>query len=418
MRKLFILAFKDLTLAFRDRAAIILMLVAPFALTLGLGAVTGRFSGASDDGGIRDIPVVIVNQDGGQLGQALLATMQSSELDALLTVRVLSDATAARAAIDDDSAAAVIIVPPGFTDSVMASTAAELEAAPVRIELLVNPARPMTSGIVRAIVEEFVNRLEAGRTASLVAIEQLVRSGRLAPEPDALAAFGREFGQRMADAPPQQAIALERSSVGAAPSSVDPLAFLAPGMALLFLMYTVTRGGGSLLAEQREGTLPRLLVTPTSAPQVLGGKVLGIFLTAVAQVTILIGASTLFFGLRWGNPLGLLLLVPAVAAGATGWGVLIAAFARTTAQVGSIGSSMMLLFGVLGNSFGQDFQLPDWLQAVGRITPNAWGVQAFARLAQGGTLADIAPAIGALLLMAAVLFGISAARLSRAGFAK
>ena len=45
MHKFFLIALKDLKLSFRDRTALMLMLLAPFALTLGMGAVTGRFSG-------------------------------------------------------------------------------------------------------------------------------------------------------------------------------------------------------------------------------------------------------------------------------------------------------------------------------------------------------------------------------------
>ncbi|MCK7526881.1 MAG: ABC transporter permease [Ignavibacteriales bacterium] len=52
------------------------------------------------------------------------------------------------------------------------------------------------------------------------------------------------------------------------------LAYMAPGMALMFLMYTVSYGGRSILAERAQGTLPRLLVSPTSTAQMLGGKVL------------------------------------------------------------------------------------------------------------------------------------------------
>ena len=40
MRKLFLIALKDLRLIFRDRSALVLMLAAPFVLTLGMGAVT------------------------------------------------------------------------------------------------------------------------------------------------------------------------------------------------------------------------------------------------------------------------------------------------------------------------------------------------------------------------------------------
>lgn len=40
MTKLLTIGWKDLRLMFRDRAALILMLAAPFALTLGMGMIT------------------------------------------------------------------------------------------------------------------------------------------------------------------------------------------------------------------------------------------------------------------------------------------------------------------------------------------------------------------------------------------
>ena len=69
MRKLLIIALKDLKLIFRDPAALILMLLAPFLITLGMGLVTGRFSGNATSG-ISSMTVAIVNQDDGDLGSA------------------------------------------------------------------------------------------------------------------------------------------------------------------------------------------------------------------------------------------------------------------------------------------------------------------------------------------------------------
>src|SRR6185436_7834376 len=91
----------------------------------------------------------------------------------------------------------------------------------------------------------------------------------------------------------ETAITLKTNTEGADAIEFDILAYMAPGMALLFLMYTVSYGGRSILAERSQGTLPRLLVSPTSNAQVLGGKVLGIFFTGVAQVGILILASSI-----------------------------------------------------------------------------------------------------------------------------
>src|SRR5262245_48356816 len=117
MKKLFLIGIKDLKLIFRDRAALIFMLLAPFLLTIGMGFVTGRFSGSSS--GLSDIPVVIVNLDKEQLGNALADVFFSQELAELMEPTVSFDPEAARRFIDDDQAAAAIIIPAGFTRSII-----------------------------------------------------------------------------------------------------------------------------------------------------------------------------------------------------------------------------------------------------------------------------------------------------------
>jgi ABC-2 type transport system permease protein len=67
----------------------------------------------------------------------------------------------------------------------------------------------------------------------------------------------------------------------------------------------------------------------------------------------------------------------------------------------------MLIFGILGGSFIQLDQMPPLVQALSKITPNAWGLDGFTTLALGGSLADLAEPLGALLLMGAVLLAIS-----------
>jgi ABC-2 type transport system permease protein len=263
----------------------------------------------------------------------------------------------------------------------------------------------LSAGVVQSIVEEFVSRVEVGRVGGQVAVTQLVAHGLIVRED--VPEVGRAIGERQAGTDAGAAlITLRRTSLApeSEPVEFDVLAYLAPGMALMFLMFTVSNGGRSILAERALGTLPRLLIAPTTAAQVLGGKLLGIFLTGVAQLVILIGASTLFFGLRWGDPLGVIALVLAAAAGATGWGAVLAAFARSPAQVSSVGSALMLMFGILGGSFISLDTFPTWVQTISRVTPNAWGLDGFTTLGLGGTLADIATPIMALLTMAAVLF--------------
>ena len=151
------------------------------------------------------------------------------------------------------------------------------------------------------------------------------------------------------------------------------LALLAPGMALMFLMYTVSYGGRTILTERNNGTLPRLLVSPTHAVQILGGKMIGIFLTGAAQMLILILGTTVLFQLQWGDPLAVLVLVLAAVFGAVGWGMLLTAVAKTPGQVSAIGSALMLTFGILGGTFINMDNMPAWFQLCDQNYPECLG---------------------------------------------
>jgi len=404
MLKTFLIGIKDLRLVFRDRAALILMLVAPFLLTLGMGLVTGRFSGNTS--GISDIPVIIVNQDDGELSTALVDLFNSEDLADLVEPTLGESPEAARLQVEEDNAAAAIIIPAGFTRSIIPRQedfAAGNSPEVVEIELYANPTRPTSAGIIKSILDEFMSRVEEGSISAQTSILQMMISGRITPEQ--AQAVGEEMGQRLQDSSNNETLAITLNSTTQGEEvEFDVLAYLAPGMALMFLMYTVSYGGRSILAEKTQGTLPRLLVSPTNSAQILGGKVFGIFLTGAAQMLILIGGTSLLFQLKWGDPLGVLILVLVAVFGATGWGMLITALARTTAQVASVGSAVMLIFGILGGSFIQLDQMPASIQTMSRITPNSWALDGFTTLALGGTLADLSAPITALLTMGILLF--------------
>ncbi len=412
MLKTLMIGLKDLKLIFRDRAALLLMLAAPFALILGLGLVTGRLSRGPGNG-LVDIPVAVVNLDKAQLGEALEDLLHSPDLAGLLEPQSLEDAQTARRLVEQDRVAAAVIIPAGFTRSVIPDPGEFTDlsapaAEPVKIEVYANPGRSTGAGIVQTIVEEFLSRVEAGRTAGLTAILQLLNSGRI--DPTGAEAAGETLRQRLeaGSSGTTAAIQIRSSTQGQAARDFDPLAYMAPGMALMFLMFTVSYGGRSFLAEKTQGTLPRLLISPTAPAQILGGKVFGVFLSGAAQMLILLGASFIFFRLKWGQPLAVLVLVLAAVFAATGWGMLITSISRSAGQAANLGTALMLIFGVLGGSLISLDNMPSFIQALSRITPNAWALDGFVTLALGGGLPDILMPVGALLLLGGVLFVIAA----------
>jgi ABC-2 type transport system permease protein len=416
LRKLFLIAVKDVRLIFRDPSALVLMLLAPFVLAVGMGALTGRFSGGGGSG-IREIPVAIINNDEGMLGEVLIEVFQSPELGELLAPNLSTDLAAAKALVDANQSAAVIAIPAGFTESVTRMGWDPADTEVVQIEFYTNPTMPTSVGILRSILDQFLNQVEIGRVSATVIVAQLLQSGHITA--DQAGSVGAQVGMQVAQGSTNpSSIQVITDSAEGEGLEFDILAYMAPGMAMMFLMFTVTYGARSLLVENLAGTLPRMLVAPTHPAFVLGGKFTGIFFSAVAQLAILIGGTSLLFGLQWGDVAGVLLLILAAAIGATGWGMLFAAILKTPGQIAVSGSAAMLLFGLLGGSFFDLSMLPSWMQVVNRITPNAWANEGFLILSMGGKLKDIQTNLSGLLIMGTVLFCVATYWISKRGMVR
>lgn len=412
MRKILTIGLKDLQLIFRDRAALIMMLLAPYLLTLGLGFVTGAFNDDDDNGGLQNIPVQIVNLDAGDLGGNLVELFGSADLQPLIQLQTATDIDTGRALVDEDELAALVIIPADFSTLMIPDPDTGEVQDGLPIEIYRSPSRPISASVIESIVTQFVNQVDANAALITVTIDQLLASGQVEP-----AQLGTEL-QRLdlitnnGGSPTGDLIQIKQT-VGAEQASADfnVLTVLVPGMALFFLMYTVTLGGRSILMEQLGGTLPRMQTTPTHSAEILGGKIIGVVLTGIAQVTILIVVSTVLYGIQWGDWLAVVLLVVSVAVAASGWGILFASAARMPEQITGIGTAVMLIFGAISGTFTQTNSAV--LDQFGRITPNKWALDGFTELGLGNGLVDILPNIAALWVMAFILFAVSIVLFSR-----
>ena len=375
------IATKDLRRRLRDRTAVLVALVLPFGLayifSLTLGDVESR--------GLEATYVVVDRDVGGHLPSEFEGLLESLDF---VTMREAASEEAAESLADDGTIDAAVVFPSGFTRQVQAGQGGS-------ITVISDPDAQIASLVARSLATSFASNLDAvGLSVAAVA-----EAG--APADEALVA------RAQAVAP-----AAELRTADADDRAATQSSFFAIGMAVFFLFFAVEFGVRGLLEEREEGTLARLLVAPISPSSVIGGKALASFAVGLVSTTLLVLATTWLLDARWGDPLGVTLLVLGGVLAAVGVTALVATLATTTAQAGAYVSIVAVVGGLLGGTFFPISQA-GFLGTIRFLSPQGWLMEGFQELAYGGTVAEIAGPLLGVLAIAGVTGSIAWARSRR-----
>jgi ABC-2 type transport system permease protein len=182
------------------------------------------------------------------------------------------------------------------------------------------------------------------------------------------------------------------------------------GMGSMAVMSFVLGVSAVFLIERREGTLQRLLTLPVTRFQILIGKLLSYYIFGVLVFAVMIGIG-LFFGVRWGDPFGVVVVVLTFTLTFTALGLAVSTFVRSSAQAAGITLLITMTLAPLGGAWWPLNIVPQWMQTIGRLSPIAWSQDAFTRMVYyGGTLIDILPSVLVLLGFASVFLMVGLAR--------
>ena len=97
------------------------------------------------------------------------------------------------------------------------------------------------------------------------------------------------------------------------------------GMAVMFLLFSVTHAGASLLDEKHNGTIKRLLTAPVKRSEILFSKMLYISLLGLSQLIVLFIFGWIVFHLNiFKDILALLVMIVATALACSSVGIFIA----------------------------------------------------------------------------------------------
>jgi ABC-2 type transport system permease protein len=188
--------------------------------------------------------------------------------------------------------------------------------------------------------------------------------------------------------------------------------YMFPGLMYFWVFFIAQDATREILDERDTHILQRILSSPVTLFQVLLAKMIRCGLLCGAIQLLLLAASAWLFGIDWGNPYLLVAVVGMWAFTITGLLAAIYALARTKEQANSLFWVVAVACALLGGSFFPFDRLPSFLQLLGQLSPNHWGIVAMHRIAYEHPWQDLLKSLAILGTMglagsalAFVLFG-------------
>ncbi|AIA06409.1 ABC transporter permease [Streptomyces noursei] len=164
--------------------------------------------------------------------------------------------------------------------------------------------------------------------------------------------------------------------------------YLAPGIIAQSAMFIAIFYGIMIIWERDAGILTKLLVTPTPRSALIAGKAFAAGVKALLQaVVVIVIAALLGVAMTW-NPLRLLGVAVAVVLGSAFFSCLsisIAGIVLTRDRLMGIGQAITMPLFFASNALYPVAVMPGWLQAISRINPLSYQVDALRGLLLGTT---------------------------------
>jgi len=365
-----------------NRKALITLVLLPILIISGIVGLFGRTTGER-------IPVALLNEDGGWLGQHVAAAIRSDEIYDLLEQNgASSDLEQLKSKVYNGEWGALVYIPSGFTDRLLSGEEAAVQ--------LIRKNEKQWNVSLSLALSETTDRL-AGSIALAAAAEE---------RPENREALARTLLERQTT----EGLRVERERLV---HETDNAYVLVVGLMLLFVMMLVNQSIHGVVEDRDNRTMARMFVAPIRAVEIAVGNFLGCFLLGTLQLVLILVVTRYVIGFDLGVPFGVLLAVmECFLLAAVGLSSAAAALVKNSAMLGSINNMIVIPTCMIGGCFWPLAMMPEFMQKLANFTPQRWAIAALDQASSGDTLSGLGLQLGVLALFAAVLlaFGSYALR--------
>jgi ABC-2 type transport system permease protein len=328
----------------------------------------------------KNAPIGIVLEDRGPF--ALQVADQFREMSSstgLFKVQDFASFESAREQIVSGNLKGVVVIPVGFTEAFNSQRQAT-------VIITVDDTNPQIASIIYSEATSIFKAISDGLSVSLIA----------------------EMDNGVDPSFVSKPISVESRDLIA--GTANTFQFLAPGFIALTAVMGVLSGLGAAISREKEqGTMDGLMVAPVSRYSIVVGKILAQTVRGLIQGFMILIISMFLFGVRvYGNPLLMMLVMLLGVASFSGIGIIVTSMAaeQETAQM----MMMMLQFPMMflcGIVFPIE-QLPNWLQAVGKLLPLYYAADALRKImVLNASFSQVFLDIGVLGIYSVVTMGMA-----------
>lgn len=394
IRKIVAIAWKDTLVRFASRSELLFFIVLPLVFTL----IFGRSFQPTE--GDNRIVILLVNEDDHPLTVDFVALLEGSG-----AIRPEPMTVAEAEAAFEDGAVAWLTIPAGFGQAIANGT-------PVTLKLQTAPNSTNALVAEQAIVAA-TNQISRLIVAAKISLDEAEKIRPFASETARQSYFeqGLELAENgLAEMP--QRLVVSRPESTPDDNGFNNAAHQSAGQLVTWVFIPLLGTSALLAYERTNGTLRRLLTTPTTKATYLLGTIIGQLAAALLQMLILVGVGQLFLGLQWSqDPFALAIMLITFGLAAVALGTMLGTFIKTEQQATGLSIMLGMTMALLGGCWFPLEFFPPVAQTIARLVPTAWAMQGLTDLVtRGQTLPQILPEAGVLMLFATFFFVIGVRR--------
>jgi len=397
----------------RDRGALILSFVVPivfFSIFAGIfGAQRSKTPRTT---------LAIADEDRTERSKELIEALKAES--ALRIVESKKDdpkkfdAASAEAYVREGDAPVALVIPKGFANwKIDFSSAADAPA----FRLLADSADPVADQVVNGLLQKTIMTSMPDMMMSS-GVDQVDKwSGGLSPAQRATIQQNMDQMKALRAAAPAgtvkastgELIKITKTDIMGENKSNVVVALYAAGIGVMFLLFTASNAGGALLEEAESGTLDRILTTRVNMTTLLMGKFAYLWTLGFMQLCVMFLWGAAIFKLDlFGHLAGFFMMAIPTTFCTAAFGLLLASFCRTRAQLGAISTLVVLTVSALGGSMFPRFLMPEKLQKAGLVLFNSWALDGFTNVFWRETpLSALLLPMGMLLGFGIVFFAVA-----------